>query len=98
MANTTISSLPAAVSEPDAVPADSILTIDAPLFKEKQPREYLVLIKVTTGSFQFSVGGAVGASNPSIASTDEAIAVTVSNSIKLHFQAATQNDEFIISV
>lgn len=98
MANTTISSLPSTVSEPDAVPVDSIVTIDAPLFKESQPREFLVLIKVTTGSFQFAVGADPGVSNPSIASTDEAIAITVSNSVKLHFLAGAQNDEFIISV
>ena len=98
MANTTITSLPGSVSEPDAVPVDSILTIDAPLFRENQPREYLVLIKVITGSFQFAVNTVVGASNPSIASTDEAIAITVSNTAKLHFLAAAQDDVFIISV
>ena len=99
MANTVINSLPAIVTETDVAPVDSILTIDAPIFKQPQPREYVIIIKVITGTFQFAVGATPGVSNPSFTTTDDAFAVTVSNAQagSLHFLAVAQNDQFQVN-
>ncbi len=91
MAEITISTLPGQYTEAEAVPVDNFLTLNVQLPPSKKIR-----VKVTTGTFQFAVGAAATAANPTFTTTDEAFTIELIGDAILWFQATAQADVFKI--
>jgi len=92
MAVVDVDTLPALVTETEAVPVENIININAPF----GGGEVEIGLEVITGSFQFASGAAITAENPIFTATEKTF-VTVSKYSQLRFLAAAQNDDFRIT-
>ena len=89
MAEITIATIPGLYTEAEAVPVDNFLTLNVPL-----PNRKKITIEVTTGTFQFALGGAPTAANPTFTTTDAPFVIELIGSSVLWFKAAAQSDVF----
>jgi len=93
MADTTLTKHPDTVVETDAVPANSVVTLDT----EEQVE---AVIRVTVGTVKFAVGTPAVAGSPAYTSSSEPYIAILRGGRrhprKLNFLAAAQNDAFTI--
>jgi hypothetical protein len=96
MATITAAVLPFIYTEAEAVPVNNVLNITAGIIQHTKEVQDEVRIKVTVGTFQFSVG-AVPTVNSASYTVNEEVTLKISKSWPLYFKGTALNDAFKIA-